>query len=103
MQGVPSERYQKIFKKSGIVPKKNKRGPFGLPSTFGSILKFCGLERDSNPRSPASQTQENYPAKKLNKSTKKWADRVELTKKTSHCKSRAVSSKSPTKNSLCTC
>ena len=28
---------------------------------------------------------------------KKWTDRVELTKKTSHCKSRASSSKTPTK------
>ena len=30
-----------------------------------------------------------FSVKKLNKRTKKWTDRVELTKKTSHCKSRA--------------
>ena len=50
---------RKVFgKKSRIVPKKPKGGPFGLPSTFGSIRKFCGLVGDSNPRSPA-QTPEN--------------------------------------------
>ena len=31
---------------------------------------------------------------------KKWNDRVELTKKTSHCKSRAFSSKTSTKNEI---
>ena len=38
--------------------KTAKGGPFGLPSTFGR-LKVCGLVRDSNPRSPASQPPEN--------------------------------------------
>ena len=31
---------------------------------------------------------------------KKWTDRVELTKKTSHCKSHAFSSKTPAKNGI---
>ena len=31
---------------------------------------------------------------------KKWTDRVELTKKTSHCKSRDFLRKTPTKNTL---
>ena len=44
-----------------MVPQKKtaKGGPFGLPSIFGSI-QICGLVRESNPRSPASQTPE-YP------------------------------------------
>ena len=54
-----------FFKKKGIwkkmshsAEKNAKGGPFGLPSTFGSI-KNCGLVRDSNTRSPASKTPEN--------------------------------------------
>ena len=41
-------------KKSHSAEKNPKGGPFGLASTFGSI-KTCGLVRESNPRSPASQ------------------------------------------------
>ena len=57
-KGVPFDRIQKFSEKCRKVPKKPQRGPFGLPSTFGSI-KICGLVRDSNPRSSASQTPEN--------------------------------------------
>ena len=53
------DRIRKSSEKSCIMPKKSKGGPFGLHSTFGSIKKFCGLLRNSNPRSPASQTPEN--------------------------------------------
>ena len=52
---VPFDRIRKFSKKSRIVPKKpTGGGAFGLASTFGSIKK-CGLVRESNPRSPASQ------------------------------------------------
>ena len=60
IKGVPFDRIQKIS-------KKNLEGPFDLQSTFGSMRKFCGLVRVSNPRSPASRTPENYSAKKLTK------------------------------------
>ena len=52
---------------SNSARKKNsKEGPFGLHYTF-EALKICDLVRESNPRSPASQTPENWSAKKLNK------------------------------------
>ena len=59
MQGVPFDRIRKFSKKSRIVPKKTKqknetKKTFGLASIFGSI-KICGLVRESNPQSPASQ------------------------------------------------
>ena len=62
-KGVPFDRIRK-FSKSRIVPKKTKQKnqtkkgnekTFGLASTFGSIKNICGLVRESNPRSPASQ------------------------------------------------
>ena len=56
---VPFERTEQFSEKSHSAEKNPKAVPFGLPSTFGSIRKFCGLVRDSNPRSPASQTPEN--------------------------------------------
>ena len=56
-QAVPfAARIQKFFEKSRIVPKKPKGGPFGLPSTFGSIGKCCGLV----PLFLFSQTVETY-------------------------------------------
>ena len=57
-KGVPFYRFQTFSEKCRIAPKKRKEGLFGLPSIFGCI-KICGLVRDSNPRSPASQTPEN--------------------------------------------
>ena len=76
-KGVPCDRIQKISEKSRIVPKKPKEGPFGVISTFGNIKK------------------------RVERMNKKWTDRVELTKqiieKTSRCKSRSFSSKTPTK------
>ena len=52
-------RELKIFRKRSHSAKKPKGGTFGLPSYFGRIRIFCGSVRDSNPRSPASQTPEN--------------------------------------------
>ena len=59
-KGVPFDRIRKFSKKSRIVPKKTKqknetKKTFDLASTFGSIKKFYGLVRESNPPSPASQ------------------------------------------------
>ena len=54
MQGVPFDKIRYFSKKSHSAEKNPKRGPFGLASTFESI-KNCGLVRESNPRSPASQ------------------------------------------------
>ena len=45
----------KYFKKSETAEKKSKKGPFGIHSTFAN-RKNLGLVRDSNPRSPASET-----------------------------------------------
>ena len=39
-KGVPFDRLQKFSEKSRKVLKKNKRGPFGLSSTFGNIKKL---------------------------------------------------------------
>ena len=53
-KGVPFDRIRLFSKKVALCRKKTKGGPFSLASTFGSI-KICGLVRESNPRSPASQ------------------------------------------------
>ena len=53
-KGYPLIEFENFRKKVAQCRKKPKGGPFGLASTFGSI-KNCGLVRESNPRSPASQ------------------------------------------------
>ena len=52
------DRIRKFSVKSRTGPKTTaKGGPFGLHYTF-EVLKKCNLVRESNPRSPASQTPE---------------------------------------------
>ena len=55
LSGYPLIEFKNFPKKVALYRKNPKGGPFGLPSSFGSIRNFCGLVRDSNPRSPASK------------------------------------------------
>ena len=57
-KGVLFDRIQKFSGKC-IVPKKNRKGHFGLNYTFGG-MKICGLVRESNPHYPASKAPENW-------------------------------------------
>ena len=41
-KGNPLIEFESSRKKSRIMPKKRKVGPFGLASTFGNIEKICG-------------------------------------------------------------
>ena len=50
-RGVPSDRIRKFPKKSHIVPKKTQKSSL----YFWKHKKICGLVRESNPQSPASQ------------------------------------------------
>ena len=87
---VQSKRLQK----SCIVPKTIQ-----VKNTQGGILCFrCSGRRCFCFGRGSSVSRMKFKLIMLNKWTKKWTDRVELTEKTSHCKSRAFSSKTPTKN-----
>ena len=65
MQKNPLIEFENFRKKSHIVPKKTQKS--GL--YFWKHKKICGLVRESNPRSPASQkiswTNEQKIVKKL--------------------------------------
>ena len=58
-RGYPLIESENFRKKSHTAENKTNKNEtkktFGLASTFGSIKKICGLVRESNPRSPASQ------------------------------------------------
>ena len=57
-KGLPFDRILKFSKKSRIVPKKSKKlneRKLLVSHLLLEDLKICGLVRESNPRSPASQ------------------------------------------------
>ena len=69
-KGVPFDRIEKFSeKKCRIVPKKSaKRGPFGLPSTFGSIKNLWFSARLEPTLSCFSDPRKSgLTSKKLNK------------------------------------
>ena len=55
-RGYPLIESENFRKKSRIVPKKTQRGdPSVSPAVLLEALKYYGLVRESNPRSPASE------------------------------------------------
>ena len=73
-----------------IVSKKWKEGTVLLWKSFAFHVRGCGCVQN--------QVLSNCGKRTVHKKWTVVVDRVELTKKTSHCKSRAFSSKTPTKN-----
>ena len=104
-KGVPFDRIHKFSEKKAHGAEKKTKGTLWSTFYFWKHWETCGLVRDSIPtfffwKSEASESLNRKKTEKVWTNIKSRPIALNWRKKTSHCESRAFSSKAPTKNHI---